>query len=347
MGNEGQEIDIVEALQSIWSKRKRIILWGIVGILAGVIISFSIPKEYVSVVRVVPENSRQNNTMNSLGGIAAMMGMSVPGTANDGIGESVYPAILTSSPFISEFRDIQVNYNDQRIKLIDYLTKRQKRAWWSYILNAPSMFIGLFSNDSSDIPQVINDKNPTPLQWSFERQFAKRILAVKEKKTGIYDISVKMQDPEIATVVADSVITKLERYMTTYYTSKTKIDLESNMEMLDKARREYYKADAEHALAVDKNKNLISKIAQIKIDRLENEKDLTFAIYKQLASQVEMNKIKLQSETPIITVIEPARVPDRKASPNKNLVIMGCLLLAIFASSAKVLFDKYFLKKED
>ena len=44
----------------------------------------------------------------------------------------------------------------------------------------------------------------------------KNITAVMDKKTAITNVSVTLQDPKVAAVVADSVVHKLQEYITGY-----------------------------------------------------------------------------------------------------------------------------------
>ena len=54
---EEKEIDIVDLAVKLWGKRRRILRWGLIGAVVGVIVALSIPKEYVATVTLVPEQS--------------------------------------------------------------------------------------------------------------------------------------------------------------------------------------------------------------------------------------------------------------------------------------------------
>lgn len=345
MENREKEIDLIALLNEIWGQRRRVIKWGIGGFIVGVVIAFSIPKQYESTIIIAPESRAQSGSMSQFGGLAAMAGINV-GVASGGAGidELVYPQIIKSTPFLSEFESIQIPYKGQQITLMQYLTKEQSGAWWNYIFGAPMQLVSWVLSSDSEQTVLDNPKNPSDEKRRFESSLAQCLLVVADKKTRLMTMTVTMQSPEAALIVADSMLAKLTRYMTDYHTVKSRGDLQTSQQSLDQARIEYYKADSLYASVIDRNQNLISKSAQIKIERYQNERNIAFMAYQQLAQQTELYKIKLQEDTPIATVIEPARMADRATSPNKKLLVIAFTLLGAFIAggivTTKVLVSK-------
>ena len=61
------EIDLAELARKLWAGRRRIVRWCVAGALAGLVIGFSIPKEYTVTVKLAPEvNQSLTETMNRL-----------------------------------------------------------------------------------------------------------------------------------------------------------------------------------------------------------------------------------------------------------------------------------------
>lgn len=331
--------DIFDALKKQWRKAA---LFTIIGAAIGIVVAFSIPKEYTCSIVLVPEGSKQGGSTNSLGGMAAMMGMNLSSSSQDGINEKIYPQIVSSSLFLHGFRNAKVHYQDVDMTLFQYLTEEQEQPWWNYIFALPAKALSLFSSKDNSDNKEYNFKTPAMQDVNFELALKERIGVDLDKKSGLLSATIKMQNPKIAATVADSLILALQYYIKEYKTSKSKANLENSIEMFNKAKEAYHQSDLAYAQALDKNKNLISQTAIIKLDRLENEKNLAFSVYQQLASQVEMNKIKLQEETPIITVLEPARVPVQATSPNKKLIVIAFGFLGAALICLKVIFKAVF-----
>lgn len=350
MENKEKEIDLIELVHIVWEQKSKLCKWGAVGLVAGIIIALSMPKEYKTVVQIAPEGTTQNG-QGQMGGIAAMMGVNIGGTATAGVTEKIYPEIVKSTPFLLEFANIEVqNKDNQKMSLFEYLSKEQKAPWWSYIISAPMNAVGwvkgLLSADKTqnEAGDSIDIFNLSGELREFTTNLSSRIAVEDDKKTSIFKVSAKMQDPMISAVVADSLVSKLQRYMTSYRTSKARADLEMNQKMLDEARQQYYVADEIYATSMDRNQNLVMQSAKVKIERLQNERDLAFSVYQQLATQVEMSKVKLQEETIIATIIEPASVPLIADSPNKKMIVIAFTFLAVFAAAGVVVVKSLLAK---
>lgn len=342
MENNKTEIDFIAIFNKLWQNRKKIIIWSVVGLIIGVCIAISIPKEYTSMIKVAPEG-QSGNASSSLGAIAGMMGVGVLQTGNkDGLTIDMYPEILTSSPFLLEFANINVSYKGGTIPFSDYLLEHTKKAWWKSLAELPGMAISWVVSIGSESPKEIPTiKNTVGMQQYFCYLMKRGIQMSIDKKSDIIKVETTFQDPVITKIISDSVLVKLQKYIINYRSAKTRQNLESNLAMLEQAKDRYYNADLEYAQAQDKNQNLIAKSAAVKLDRLRNERDLAFQIYQQLATQVEADKIKLHEEQSIATVIEPATTPLSPSAPNKLMIIVVMTLFGGFVSAGMIVIKNY------
>lgn len=64
---------------------------------------------------------------------------------------------------------------------------------------------------------------------------------------------------------------------------------------------------------------------------------LTFNVYNTLAQKQEQDKLRVQEQTPVYTIIEPASVPLKTSAPKKVLILIGCIFLDLIAISGYVL----------
>ena len=341
-----REIDILTFFTNLWDARMRIIKAVIIGVIAGIIIALSIPQKYTSTAKVVPEQTSKNS-MGTVSGIASMFGMGAP-VNSDGLGVSLYPEIVKSTPFLLEFADINVVTEEKelttQIPLHQYMLDEQKKTWWSNIFALPGMAIdGIILLFNGRVPKP-TFKNSIALQNDFCVQMSEAVSAKLEEKKGTLTITSTFQDPNIAKIVADSALVKLQRYMTLYHTAKTQSSLKSNVKMMDEACQNYYDADEAYSLSSDRNKNLINKRALIKVERLKEERDLASEIYKQIALQVATDRIKLAEEKPIVTVIEPVNTPLSASSPNRILIIIVFSFLCGMIPAIKVIITTLYVK---
>lgn len=344
------EIDLLELAKILWSGRKKIVKYGIIGAIAGILIAFSIPKEYETTIKMAPESNKgqQMNGMSSLMG--AMAGIDISrAMSSDGVNAAIYPDIVQSKPFLLEFADIPVKFfkkkkgeNDpERISLLEYLRSHQKKAWWSYALTAPGKLVGwiVSGGKGKRVPEKMDDIFHLPKEYmAFTKQLNDKIHLKIDNKTKIITASVTMQDPLVSALIADSLVSKLQKYMTAYRTNKIRSDLENSIKQYNETKERYNDAEDKLAEARDHNRNINTETLRFRIERLQNERDLIYEIYRGTAQQVELSKIKLQEQTPIVTIIEPAVIPLKAASPNKPFLIIGFAFLGVICAIGTVVF---------
>lgn len=339
-----KEIDLMELLSKVWATRKRVIRYALIGAAAGLVIGLSIPKTYVTAIKLAPESKAGGSVSGGMSGLAAMAGINLnSGSGMDGITYAVFPEIVKSTPFLLEFAEIPVTLaagksGTPRMTLYEYVTEHQKKAWWKYVTAFPGQALGWILSIGKDearqqeLPPVdsVDLFNLPPEYKGFVGALSGMLSVSEDKKSSMLEAKVTMQDPQVSAVIADSLISKLQKYMTAYRTQKTRNDLEQNIRQNAEAQARYYKAEDRLAETIDRNRNISSESLRVRIERLRNERNLAYSVYSQTASQVEVTRIKLQEETPIATVVEPAIVPDQAAAPKKMMFVAAFAFLGGF-----------------
>lgn len=342
----GDEIDLVELALKVWAKRKMILRNTAIGAVVGIVVAFSIPKEYKTTVKLAPENTSQAGAAGGMGALAAMAGINIGGAGADGLTPSLYPDIVASTPFLMELKDMPVTTlkDQQTYTLYEYMTEHQKSAWWSKLMALPGKAIGgvlsLFSDKEEEKAEEWNAFQLTQKQQGFLGALSSKIQ-VKDVK-GVIEATVDMQDPMVSAQVADSLVSKLQAYMINYKTEKSRNDLSYAQKLYKEAQLRYFEIQKQYAQYEDANKNVVSAKYAIEKERLQNEVTLAFSVYNGLAQQVEMAKAKVQQDTPVVTILEPAKVSLLAAKPNKKLVIVAFALLVGLASIGSILMKDLF-----
>ena len=340
---EEQEIDLVELALKLWKERKFLLKLGGIGAVIGLIVAFSIPKEYTTTVKLAPE--MQDAKKSSLSGLAAMAGINLQSNAGaDAISPDLYPDVVQSTPFLLELFPVQVTNKDQdlSVSLYDYMNDHQRAAWWGYIISAPFKLIGLVTElfaEEEEGEGALNPYQLTQEQEAVVKGLQERVSVSVDKKTLVITASVKMQDPAISAQLTQVVLENLQNYITSYRTQKVKQDLEFTEKVFGEAREAYYKAQRAYAAFEDANRNIISSSYRTEQERLKNEMTLTFNVYNTLAQKLEQDKLRVQEETPVYTVIEPATIPLKASSPRKLIILVGFVFLAV-AGGIGYLFEK-------
>lgn len=341
--NTEKEIDLLDLGKKLWTKRKFILKASLVGLLIGVIVAFSIPKEYTTTVVLAPEAS-SSQISGGAGTLAAMAGINLGGAALDAdIAPELYPNIVESTPFIVGLFDLRVKGidNDEDLLLYSYIKNEQKSAWWSKIMKSPSVIVGLFSDTKKD-SEGIDKSNLTKAQTLVLEDLKDRISLSVHKKTGVITLSSVMQDPNISASIADTLISYLQSYIISYRTQKAREDLAFTESLYLEAKKDYLDAQQKYAKYLDGNQDVILASYRVTQEKLQNEMSLTYNVYNQVAQQLQMAKVKVQDITPVYTVIQPAIVPLVPEKPNKKLIVVGFVFLTLIGACAWILKKDYF-----
>lgn len=341
--DDEKEIDLLELASKLWAQRKKLAVWSICGAVIGVIIAFSIPKEYTTTVKLAPETTDAKAGGGGLSALASMAGFGSISSGVDAVYPQLYPDVVGSVPFTTSLFDVEVETKEdgQKFTVRQFLEEETKAPWWGAVMGAPFKLIGMLrSSDDEEDPEgkKVNNFQLSQDESKLVEAINNRVNASVDQKTNVVTITVNMQDPLVSAILADTVVSRLQEYVTQYRTNKARKDLEYAETLNEEAKTEYYKAQQRYAEYLDSNQGLALQRAQITRDRLENETSLAFNLYNQTAQQVQKAKAKVQETTPVYAIITPATVPVKASSPKKLMILVGFIFLAFVACAAWILF---------
>lgn len=339
------EIDLMLYVRKLWDVRKLLIKVAGIAAIMGLIVAFSIPKQYTAEVILSPEQKKGGNS--SLSGMAAMLGLGNVGMGTDAnaLNFSMASDILASTPFILELFDTQVKTLDGKVDttLVAYLATESK-PWWSTVMSLPSMAIGGIKSLFVSNKETLEEKPINPFHLTRKQRgqvgAIKSIIKSETDKSGMTKIGVTLQDPMVAATLVDTVLVKLQKYITNYKTSKAQEDCKYWEQLYNERQKEYYDAQEKYALYSDANQGVVKQSVKIEQERLQNEQNLAFQVFSQVATQLQMTRAKLQEEKPAFAVLEPATVPLLPTGTSRKIILVAFVFMGLVGTSAWVLFGK-------
>ena len=351
--DEELEIDLMDLLRKVIGIRKKIYKAAGIGLVIGVIVAISIPKQYTVEVTLSPEMG--NNKGGGLSGLAAsFLGSGVSmGDGTDALNASLSADIVSSTPFLLELSNMKVPVSgSEEISLSSYLDE-ESSPWWSYVIGFPGMVIGgvksLFIEDEDE--SIFSDKaSQGTIELSKKESqkiesLKKKIVASVDKKTSMTSVTATFQDSKVAAVVADSVVKKLQEYIIDYRTSKSKEDCLYLEKLFKERQQEYYEAQRKYADYMDSHDNIILQSVRTEQERLQNDMSLAYQVYSQVASQLQVARAKVQEEKPVFAVVEPAVVPLKTSGTSRKVYVLAFIFLSVCIAIFWNLFGKDFLNK--
>ena len=351
--DEELEIDLMDLLRKVIGIRKKIYKAAGIGLIIGVIVAISIPKQYTVEVTLSPEMG--NNKGGGLSGLAAsFLGSGVSmGEGTDALNASLSADIVSSTPFLLELSNIKVPVSgSEKISLSSYLDE-ESSPWWSYVIGFPGMVIGgvksLFIEDEDESIFLDKASQGTIELSKKESQkiesLKKKIVASVDKKTSMTSVTATFQDSKVAAVVADSVVKKLQEYIIDYRTSKSKEDCLYLEKLFKERQQEYYVAQKKYADYMDSHDNIILQSVRTEQERLQNDMSLAYQVYSQVASQLQVARAKVQEEKPVFAVVEPAVVPLYPSGTSRKVYVLVFVFLSVCIVISWNLFGKDLLSK--
>lgn len=348
--NDEITIDWMGILRKIIAIRKTLYKAAGVGVILGIIIALSIPKQYTVTVTLSPEMGSDAKASGGLASLASsFLGTATTGSSPDALNATLAPDIVASTPFILELFNTKVQTLDKKLDttLVAYLDD-QRSSWFSYIIKAPGMAIGaiksLFSEEA-DTATVLNPFQLTKEESEKVEELRKVLTADVDKKTAKTTISVTLQDPKVTAIVADSVVAKLQQYIIDYRIKKAKEDCAYLEQLYKERQQEYYDAQSKYAHYFDSNRNIALQSVRAEQERLQNDMSLAYQVYSQVAQQLQVARAKIQEEKPVFAVVEPATVPLQPSGTSRKVILIGIVFFVVCGTGAwKLLGQEYWNK---
>lgn len=343
------EIDLLELAQKVWAERWLIVKWCAVAALVGLVVAFSIPKEYTAVVKLAPETSGGKTSMGGLASLASMAGINMGGmNSTDALAPDIYPDIVASVPFMTELFDVKITpakKGSQQTTVYNYLEKDICSPWWSSVIALPfkalGWFMSLFSDEEERTSTAkVDPFRLTPTENAIVQVLRSRIGIMADKKDGVVYVTVRMQDPLIAAVLTDTVMQNLQKYIIEYRTNKARHDLSFTQKLFEEAQTNYYTAQQRYARYMDANQNIVLRSVRTEQERLQNEMTLAYNLYNQMAQQLQLSKAKVQESTPVFAAVQPVTVPLTASGTSKLMTLVVFVFLGGIACVGWILLGR-------
>lgn len=314
-----------------------------ISFIVAAIYALSLPNTYTCSIKLSPEISSVKKS-SALIGLASNFGIELGlGATTEALIPSLYPELMKSVDFRTSLFFVKVKReSDGKVfTYFDYLKNEQKVPWWSGLLDNVTNVFSTSKGEKEETKEV-NPFRLTAPQSMVASIIRNNVQCEIERKTSVITISVTDQDPVIAATIADSVKVKLQDFITAYRTNKAKFDFEFNKKQFNIAKAKYDSACINYANFSDSNQDALLQSTLSKQTELENEMNLRFKIYQEIATQLQQSEMKVQLETPAFTSLQNATVPLLKSGPPRA---MFCIIFVFIVSLLISLWIMY--KEQD
>lgn len=318
------------------------------------ILLLSLPNYYKCEVKLSPEMSG-GGSKSGLASLASSFGVNLKGalgSSTEALFPTLYPDLMNSVDFkTSLFQipvtiegDVEEGVPDRTMSYYDYLKDEQAKPWWSAAIGGTLRWLISLFKEEKPKKEGIDPFRLTNEQTNIVKLIDKKVVCDVDAKTMVISIEVTDQNALICATMADSVKTRLQKFITDYRTSKARVDLEYNKKLFGEVKAKYEEARQRYAAFADSHRSISSQSGQTKLSDLQNEMQIQQQIYQQVITQLQQAEMQVQVETPAFTTLQSATVPVKKAGPARAKWCLVYLFLAFLATTTWILHKEDDLK---
>lgn len=342
-----RQIDFVEIFKYCLGYKRLYVKVGIIAIVFSAIYVYSLPRFYSTEVKLAPEES--TGSSGALSSLASLANIKIGGSSSgeDAIYPELYPELFRSKSFLVSLFNIQVHTKDNTtpVTLYDYLTTMQKIPFWQYpIIYVRNGISNLFKKDAplsaSSGQEGVNPFRLSLIEDAIAQAIGASINCSVDKHTNVITLVTTAQDPVVSALFADSIMNRLQEFIIQYRTNKARVDVAYSQKLLEEAKCNYERARQKYADYADSHDELYLASYKTEETNLENEMQLAYNVYSQVAQQLQISKAKVQEKTPVFTTIESATVPLLPAGPKRVRSIVMFFALSMLAVTAYLYFHR-------
>ncbi|RYF20877.1 MAG: lipopolysaccharide biosynthesis protein, partial [Flavobacteriales bacterium] len=320
-------LKIQEWWQYLWSKKWIIIAAGLVGGLLGLGYSFIKKPIYTATTTFVLESGDKSGGLGAYAGLASMMGIELGGSGGgifqgDNILELYKSRTMLEKTLLSPVDSIS-----QQPLIERYIDINELRKTWDKKPELKSLYFKV-DELSNSIDDVKVKRVRDSVMGKIIENIAKMSLSVvkPDKKLSIIKVDTKSTDEVFAKRFNEELVDNVNKF---YIQTKTKKSLE-NVKILqhktDSVRAVMNGAIYSAASVVDATPNL-NPTRQVQrtapVQRAQFSAETNKAVLGEMVKNLEMSKMALLKETPLIQVVDDPVYPLKKDKLGKVIGLFG------------------------
>jgi hypothetical protein len=307
----------------LWSKWLTILIAGIIGGALGLTYAFIKKPVYTAETTFVLEDGESGGGLGQYAGIASMMGIDL-GSGGGGIfkGDNILQ-LYKSRRMIQETLLAIDTFDGKQQSLIErYIEFNKLREGWEEKPKLKNIHFNNPANFTRTQDSVIG---------KFVETINKSILEVTkpDKKLSIIAVTVKSPDEFFAKSFADNIVNKVNTFYVSTKTKKSSENLAVLQNQADSVKAVLNASIGGVAVAVDANPNLNPAFQRLRVGSQKKQVDVqaSGAIYQEIVKNLEMAKISLRNDKPLIQVIDKPILPLKidKLGKVKGIILGGVI----------------------
>jgi hypothetical protein len=339
----GDEVYLRNLFLIVWERKFYPIAFAVFFVVIGLIAQVTQKDTYLSTSTMLsekaaaPQNAVNSRTFSRMFGFDPTRG---EGQVTDFENPMMYNSILGSKPFLLELSEERFYFPmyEDTLTLQEFFILYDDRNLISKLpgnivsfIKSPLSFASSKEKDSV-VKEVTMIETPDQnSDSSIVTYLDRRIAGVLGKISQNITVSVDGSFITVTTMMPTALLSaqfnevvfkKLIEFATARQTAKERRDVEFVTIRAETAKNRFVEKQREYAAHRDKNRGVISQLAQIEEQQIKYEYDLLFNIYNNVTIQLENKKLNLEENTPLYTVFEPVYIPNEPIGVSNSTLII-------------------------
>jgi len=338
--NEEDEIDIIELVKKVWVGKKLIVITTILFFIIGCVVALLSPVIYTSQTTFIPQVSedQMSSSKGGLGSLASLAGINLSqgsSTSDSYLSPILYSKIANSDEFSLKLIEEELfSINGDKFTLKEYMLLDTNSSF-NLIGFIKKYTIGLFVKNDNKLKnnEIVNGYNfISQEEFGLVNNFKQKFSIVLNDKEGYIEVIASDKDAFISTQLVKIVTKNLQSRIIELRTNKIQERLEYSKNQYELKQIEFNILQNNVADFKDSNKNISTARFMSELQKLESEYQLQQNILMTLAAEFNNNKIKLNKDTPIFSVIDEVSVPNQRSRPKRSLTVLIYMFLGVVLS---------------
>lgn len=319
-----------------------ILIVGIIGGIAGFIYAYSKKPVYTAELTFVLDGGSKGGGLGNYAGLASQFGINMGGESGQGVFEGEnFLALMKSRLMIEKALLTTVNVNNKRITLAEfYIDIKELRKKWS--------------KENSKLKDIrflpgINPSKFTIEQNSLISGFHNTLITnnllidKQDKKSSIITLRVNSENELFSKYFSEVLAKEVSEFYVETKTKKSVDNLKILQHQTDSIRRALTLSMIGAASSADAtpNPNSARQVLRVPAQLKQGDVQANQAILVQLVQNLEIAKMSLRTETPLIQVIDRPILPLDKIEPNSLKAIIIGSFLGVFIYVALLSFNLF------
>ncbi len=300
----------------------------------GIFIAISKETKYNAELTFVVEGEKGGGALGGMAGIASQFGFDIGGSESSTFSQSNILELLKSRGVIVSALMQKSKLNGKEDLLIEHYLElnKIKESWLQ-----DEGFEGVSFNANKN---VVHD-SISGVVWANIIE-NKLIVEMESDEANIINLSYSSIDDEFAKSFVETLINEMSKMYISHQTAQANNTLDFLQNRADSVFSELEIAEEDFARIKDINQRIVKASGRLKELQLMRRVEVLNAMYLEIVKNLELSKITLLNQTPIINIIDKPVLPLKEEKASKILAGLLGGFLAGFLSVCYFIFRKLF-----